>query len=127
MTPERLRSRDEVWAARGRCNVSTLALAPDGAAAGLSELQINTHRPELAGQGDTGVVADHRGHGLGRWLKAENLRLALDVEPRIRVVETYNAESNPWMLDINVAMGFRPHVGYEAFQGEVAAMRTIVG
>ncbi|MCO8128720.1 GNAT family N-acetyltransferase [Acidimicrobiia bacterium EGI L10123] len=127
MTPERLRSRDEVWAARGRCNVSTLALAPDGAAAGLSELQINTHRPELAGQGDTGVVADHRGHGLGRWLKAENLRLALDTEPRIRIVETYNAESNPWMLDINVAMGFRPHVGYQAFQGDVAAMRKIVG
>lgn len=126
MTPERLRSRDEVWAARGRRNVSTLALAPDGSAAGLSELQINTHRPVLAAQGDTGVVAGHRGHGLGRWLKAENLRLALDTEPRIRVVETFNAESNPWMLDINVAMGFRPHVGYQALQGDVGAMREVV-
>jgi GNAT superfamily N-acetyltransferase len=127
MTPARLRSRDEAWMSRGRRNVSTLALAPDGAAAGLSELQINTHRPVLAGQGDTGVVAEHRGHGLGRWLKAENLRLALDAEPRIRVVETYNAESNPWMLDINVAMGFRPHVGYQAFQGDIAEVRAALG
>lgn len=127
MTPERLRARDETWVARGRRNVSTLALAPDGAAAGLSELQINTHRPELAGQGDTGVVSAHRGRGLGRWLKAENLRLALDHEPRVRIVQTYNAESNPWMLDINVAMGFRPHIGYQAFQGEVAAALAVVG
>lgn len=127
MDPDRLRSRDQSWLAGGRCNVSTLALAPDGTAAGLSELQINTHRPQLAGQGDTGVVAAHRGRGLGRWLKAENLRLALDTEPAIRVVETYNAESNPWMLDINVAMGFRPHIGYQAFQGEVADVRAVVG
>ncbi|HAS09870.1 MAG TPA: hypothetical protein DCS55_05025 [Acidimicrobiaceae bacterium] len=124
MTPERLRSRDEAWVASGRRGVSSLALAPDGAAAGLSELAINTHRPELAGQGDTGVVAAHRGRGLGRWLKAENLRLALDAEPRIRTVETYNAESNPWMLDINVAMGFRPHIGYQALQGQIADARS---
>lgn len=127
MTPERLRSRDEAWLAAGRCNVSTLALAADGSAAGLSELQINSHRPEIAGQGDTGVVAGHRGRGLGRWLKAENLRLALETEPRVRVVETYNAESNPWMLDINVAMGFRPHIGYQAFQGDIASVRQVLG
>jgi mycothiol synthase len=127
MDPERLRSRDEAWIAAGRRNVSTLALAPDGTAAGLSELQINTHRPELADQGDTGVVEAHRGRGLGRWLKAENLRLALGTEPRIQVVQTYNAESNPWMLDINVALGFRPHIGYQAFQGDIATVRDVVG
>jgi mycothiol synthase len=127
MTVDRLRSRDEGWQARGRRNVSTLALAPDGAAAGLSELHVNAHRPELADQGDTGVVRAHRGRGLGRWLKAENLRLALEAEPRIRVVMTYNAESNPWMLDINVAMGFRPHVGYQALQGDIAVVRAVLG
>lgn len=127
MTSDRLRSRDESWQRGGRLNISTLALAPDGSAAGLSELQVNTHRPELAEQGDTGVVAAHRGRGLGRWLKAENLRLALDTEPRIREVQTYNAASNPWMLDINVAMGFRPHIAYLAFQGEIAHAREVLG
>lgn len=42
-------------------------------------------------------------------------------------METYNAESNPCMRDINVAMGFRPHVGYQALQGDVSAMRKVVG
>lgn len=127
MTPEKLRSRDEAWAQAGWVYVSTLALAPDGSAAALSELGIMTHRPQIAAQGDTGVVAEHRGRGLGRWLKAENLTQALAFEPRIEVVQTYNAETNPWMLDINVAMGFRPHVGYEAFQGEVAGALGVVG
>lgn len=126
MTVERVRSRDDAWQRGGRRNVTTLALAADGRGAGLSELQINTHRPTLAAQGDTGVRAEHRGRGLGRWLKAENLRLALATEPRIEVVETYNAQSNPWMLDINVAMGFRPHVGYRGLQGELdRALRTV--
>ena len=127
MTPDKLRSRDEAWADRGIRAVSTLALAPDGSAAGLSELGLNDHRPQIAWQMDTGVVAEHRGHGLGRWLKAENLRLALETEPRVRVVETYNAQTNPWMLDINVAMGFRPHVRYQVFQGDLAGACATVG
>ncbi len=128
MTPEKLRSRDQAWAKAGWTYVSTLVLAPDGAAAGLSELGISSHRPQLAAQGDTGVLAEHRGRGLGRWLKAENLAQALAVEDRIEVVQTYNAETNPWMLDINVAMGFRPHIGYQAFQGAVAdTLRAVDG
>lgn len=127
MTAEKLCARNDAWERAGRTNVTTIALAPDGAGAGLSELQINRHRPSIASQGDTGVRTEHRGHGLGRWLKAENLRLAREVEPRVAVVETYNAESNPWMLDINVAMGFRPHIGFRAFQGDLAAARAVLG
>ena len=124
MTVDKLRSREDAWERAGRHNVTTLALDPDGAGAGLSELQINRHRPTIASQGDTGVRAEHRGHGLGRWLKAENLRLARQIEPGIEVVETYNAQTNPWMLDINVAMGFRPHVCYRGYQGDLAAARA---
>lgn len=127
MTPAKLRGRNEAWERAGKTNITTIALAPDGTGAGLSELQINRHRPSLASQGDTGVRREHRGHGLGRWLKAENLRLAREVEPRIAVVETYNAETNPWMLDINVAMGFRPHIGFRAFQGDLATARNALG
>ena len=84
-------------------------------------------RPSLGRQGDTGVVAAHRGHGLGRWLKAENLRRALDHQPGIEVVETYNAESNPHMLAINVDMGFRPHRTYGMWQGPVADAAEALG
>jgi mycothiol synthase len=127
MTAEKLLSRNRAWEAAGRRNFTTVAISPDGAGAGLSELQVNTHRPVLANQGDTGVRREHRGRGLGRWLKAENLRFAREAEPRIATVETYNAQTNPWMLDINVAMGFRPHIAYQAFQGDLALARKTIG
>jgi hypothetical protein len=59
-------------------------------------------------QGDTGVRPDHRGHGLGAWMKAVNhLRLA-DERPDVEWVQTWNADSNEPMLRINRALGFAP-------------------
>ena len=113
--------------ARGYDPVTTLALAPDGSPAGMTQLLVSRHRPEVGQQDDTGVLPAHRGHALGRWLKAANLRLARRHEPALAVVETYNAESNPWMLAINVAMGFRPHVTYRWFQGSVVGARAALG
>ena len=122
-----LRSREQMWSERGLVPVRTLALAPDGRGAGVSALFLSEHRPSLAWQGDTGVGREHRGRGLGRWLKAANLRYAREVSADFEVVETYNAQSNPWMLDINVAMGFVPHVIYRGFQGDLGAARAVVG
>ncbi|HEX4902063.1 MAG TPA: GNAT family N-acetyltransferase [Acidimicrobiales bacterium] len=127
MGEDDVRSFDEAAEARGLVPIATAAVSPTGEPAAFSVLFASRHRPVLGWQGDTGVLAEHRGHGLGRWLKAENLEHALGTEPRIEVVETYNAESNPWMLEINVAMGFRPHVGYEAWQAEVATVRAVLG
>lgn len=122
-----VRSREEVWQTRGYTVARTLAVAPDGSGAGFSELFVSRHNPTIGHQGDTGVVPAHRGRGLGRWLKAVNLRTAQRLAPTIEVLETYNAQSNPWMLDINVAMGFRPHVIWRGFQGDLAAARAVIG
>lgn len=121
-----LRSREAAYRHARLVAARSLVLAPDGSGAGLSDLFVNGFRPRLAWQGDTGVVAAHRGRGLGRWLKAENLRYAQRVAPGFEVIETYNAQSNPWMLDINVAMGFRPHVIWRGFQGDLAAALDVV-
>ena len=74
----------------------------------------------LGDQGDTVVVAEHRGHRLGRWLKAVNLLAAMDARPELRFINTFNAESNPWMLSINEAMAFRPFREVHTVQGPVA-------
>ncbi len=121
-----LRSREDLWEALGMTVARSLAVAPDGSGAGISELFVNGFRPTLADQGDTGVVAAHRGHGLGRWLKAENLRYAQRLSPTFETIETYNAQSNPWMLDINVAMGFRPHLVWRGFQGPIDAALEVL-
>ena len=56
-----------------------------GELVGLTELYLPADRPWMAFQGDTGVRPDHRGHGLGAWMKAVNhLRLA-DERPGRRV------------------------------------------
>lgn len=101
---------------------SSLALAPGGAAAGFTELGVSWARPVLGDQGDTVVVAEHRGHRLGRWLKAANLLAAIDARPELRFVNTFNAESNPWMLSINEAMAFRPFREVHTVQGPTSAV-----
>lgn len=99
----------------------TLAIGPNGEAAGLTAIYVHADRPEIGHQSDTGVLAGHRGHRLGRWLKAANYRRVREAHPELRVLETYNAESNPWMLAINEAMQFRPHHVYTGFQGPIEA------
>ena len=42
--------------------------------------------------------------------------------PTLRSVYTYNAASNRWMLDINVAMGFRPYRTFVVHQGATAEL-----
>ena len=79
-----------------------------GEIAGYSDFVFWPWKPWLVEQGDTGVVAAHRGHGLGRWLKASNALRVLDEKPEARVIETWNDGSNRWMLAINDEMGFRP-------------------
>ncbi|TDC53343.1 GNAT family N-acetyltransferase [Micromonospora sp. KC207] len=54
------------------------------------------------------VDPEHRGRRLGLRLKVENLRYALDHEPGLRVVDTFNARANAHMIAINEALGFRP-------------------
>ena len=111
----------------GGMNLWRVRLGPDGEPAGVSQLMASRLRPYVGRQGDTGVLSAHRGHALGRWLKAENLRRALTHQPGIEVIETYNAESNPHMLAINVEMGFRPHRSFSTWQGPVAAAAETVG
>ena len=90
-----------------------------GEIVGISEMYLPDSRPWVVFQGDTGVRADHRGHGLGAWMKAVNhLRLA-EERPDVELAQTWNADSNEPMLRINRALGFAPvqsfHVWYRPF------------
>jgi GNAT superfamily N-acetyltransferase len=126
LTVDQLLQRERFWTAKGGEIVTTLALSPRGEPAGASQIVVFPDRLQVAEQSDTGVVAAHRGHRLGRWLKAANLRRARDHAPGIESVQTYNAETNPHMLAINVDMGFRPYLAYAIYQGPVATAREAV-
>jgi GNAT superfamily N-acetyltransferase len=53
------------------------------------------------------VDPEHRGHRLGTIVKVENLYHAMRQEPKLAMIDTWNAASNRHMISINEAMGFR--------------------
>lgn len=61
--------------------------------------------------GSTGVRPEHRGHALGKWLKAAMTLRVLEERPHVTDIRTSNADSNEAMVGINCAMGYRPLLG----------------
>jgi GNAT superfamily N-acetyltransferase len=108
-TPERRRASEAGHRAAGLHQWIVCAEhVASGQLAGYTEVLLRPYKPWFVEQGDTGVLAAHRGHGLGRWLKATNALRILDERPDAQVIETWNDGSNRWMLAINDEMGFRP-------------------
>ncbi|MBA2668361.1 MAG: N-acetyltransferase [Trueperaceae bacterium] len=125
MTPERLREIER-YLFGGTTGRWTLT-ARDGASGdlvGFTELYLDTERPDLARQGDTGVFPDHRGKGIGRWLKASMLRKLRFERPEVRLVRTDNADSNAAMRRINEALGFEPYSANCVWQVRVDQVRA---
>lgn len=105
---ERVRAYEDAQAARGLKLYRLIAQrVSDGELAGNSVVAVNPERPEWAEQHDTSVVAAHRGHRLGMLLKAEMMRWLNEYEPKVRYIDTGNAESNHFMIRINEQLGYR--------------------
>ncbi|HSL09675.1 MAG TPA: GNAT family N-acetyltransferase [Pseudonocardiaceae bacterium] len=105
----RLRERDASCLACGLHMVTTAAV--DGAGRLVAFTQIVGYATShwYADQWDTIVAPEHRGHRLGMLIKVANLNYARAQRPELRVIDTVNADSNPYMVGINEAMGFRPY------------------
>lgn len=89
-----------------RIYTSVAVRIDSGHVAGFTDLLI-IDRPTTAAQEDTGVLAAHRGHGLGLAIKAANLLALREQEPQITRVMTWNAEENRHMRSVNERLGFR--------------------
>lgn len=94
-----------------------------GQIAGLTEMLWNQNRPEIIGQGFTGVAPEYRNQGLGRWLKADMLQKLSNDHPQGRFVRTGTAGTNAPMLKINTALGFKSYFSISIWQAEVEKLK----
>ncbi|MER5750149.1 GNAT family N-acetyltransferase [Streptomyces sp. NPDC002088] len=106
---ERVVAVAEAVARRGDLLHTVAAVdAADGSVVGFSELVVPGD-----GRGDgqhygTAVLPEHRGHGLGRWMKAASIRRARERHPELGGLLTDTADSNAPMLAVNDALGYVP-------------------
>ena len=106
---DRVLAAAKAVAGRGDLLYTVAALdTADGSVVGFSELVVPGD-----GQGDgqhygTAVLPEHRGRGLGRWMKAESIRRARERHPGLTGLLTDTANSNAPMLGINDELGYAP-------------------
>jgi GNAT superfamily N-acetyltransferase len=111
-TPSRIRQWESSSAAFGVEAWTIVAGAPDGSFAGLHTVGWAPWRPSIVGIADTGVRREHRGHALGKWLKAAMTLRIMDERPTVTEIETENDDGNAAMLGINSELGYRLKSSY---------------
>ncbi|MBA4608062.1 GNAT family N-acetyltransferase [Aeromicrobium sp. Marseille-Q0843] len=104
--PDRLLHEVDQWKRQRRVAQTVVAVAPDGALAGHTQLLFPHGTPEVY-QWDTLVLPEHRGHGLGFSLKQQAMRESSDLMPGRRRVVTWNDAQNDHMIAVNEDLGYR--------------------
>jgi GNAT superfamily N-acetyltransferase len=104
---DRVRRVTEAVAQRGDLLDTVVVVAEaTGEIVGFTELVVPG-----SGTGDgqhygTGVLPEHRGHGLARWMKTESIRRARQRHPALSGLLADTADSNGPMRRINDALGY---------------------
>ncbi len=98
-----------------------------GEGAGFTEVNYDPRVGHVVQQSGTGVVAKHRGHRLGLWMKAVMLDRIIRERPAAKYIRTGNANVNKNMLEINSQIGFRHAWSNTLWQLPLAEARTSLG
>lgn len=126
-TPDQIREAERARREAGRERILCLARHRySGDLAGWTELGHHPSEPWKVHQFWTAVHPDHRGHALGKWLKAANLARALERWPEAKKIVTGNAYSNDAMLGINNALGFAETLAWTVWQVPLADLRDYI-
>lgn len=94
----------------------------DGSLSGLTEVVHDWGMPYRIQQELIGVRAEHRGRGLGKWLRAEMMFFIRDALPEAKYVNAGTADTNAPMVSISERMGFRRHHTEMCYRFELGAL-----
>jgi mycothiol synthase len=108
---DRVRRVEADYRERGIEYRTVVAVDAHGQVAGLTELEARPVQPERLIQGDTAVLAAHRGHRLGLAMKAAMLRWFTADKVEAEQVWTSTGASNTHMADVNHGWGSKRCVG----------------
>ncbi|MEU3649681.1 GNAT family N-acetyltransferase [Lentzea sp. NPDC034063] len=117
-TPETVRQEEDALSAAGVDEWVVLA-THDGEAAAVTVLQRTLSRPSVGHQRHTSVVPAHRGKGLGRLVKAHQLRQLTGIE----IIETETNSTNEHMRRINHSLGFTDRITTVDLSARVADLK----
>ncbi|ONI90886.1 hypothetical protein ALI22I_10600 [Saccharothrix sp. ALI-22-I] len=107
-TGDRVREAEADLRARGVEQRMVVAVHEEsGDVVGVTEVEVRPHRPHWASQRETSVLGAHRGHGLGRCIKAHMARRLLTDRPDIERFYTTTSADNTHMIRVNEAIGYR--------------------
>ncbi len=102
-----LREAEQVTIAQGRRTVVTaVEHISSGALVGLTTISVLALRPDVVFQDDTVVLQEHRGNKLGLLIKVANMERLSEQFPDARVLYTWNAPENRYLLKVNQQLGF---------------------
>ena len=106
---DRIRHRERMKHAAGiALAVTAVRHIPTGDIVAYNEIQVLADRTRPSENIGTLVLAGHRGKRLGTIVKAYGLLKWHEAFPDSPVVQTFNAEENHHMLDVNERVGFVP-------------------
>jgi len=103
------RVRERVNGLRPHYGLRTYAVAAvreDGDPAAITEVAVDPADPGWGHQMVTGVTRQHRGHRLGLLVKTAMVEWLRAAEPAVERIQTWNAESNRFMIAVNEALGY---------------------
>jgi mycothiol synthase len=128
ISPEEMREWEKSMAASGNERWSLIVRhdATD-TLVGFTEVAWNPNMPDTVHQMGTAVDPEHRGHALGKWLKAAMIDRVIRERPHAVDIRTGNADSNAPMLGINKQLGFKPYRAMTGYQLKVEDLAARLG
>jgi len=127
-TPERVRKDQAGLAAAGVEQRFVVAIREsDQAVVGVTETNFAWSLPDRALQVDTAVLAENRGLGLGRAMKAAMLRKLRNERPEVLRISTQTAADNLYMARVSRQVGYRDLWVTQYVEADLADVRRALG